>query len=93
MDGVRGQINTLEVYVETMPARVRLFDEITFAGNTNGWVDFTTGPWTPTEFADVILTFTWYVFGNRSSFGQRWLTDDSGATTPTMPSSRLRALA
>ncbi len=93
MDGVRGQVNILEVFVETIPTRVRLFDASTFAGNTNGWVDFATGPWTPTESADVVLTLTWYVFGSRSSFGQRWLTDDPGATILTTPSSRLRAPA
>lgn len=62
MDGVRNQLDTLEVSVVSLPGRGSLWNAYTYAGNTAGWATFgTSTTWTPTESADVLLTITWYV--------------------------------
>ncbi|KAK3357935.1 hypothetical protein B0T25DRAFT_427148, partial [Lasiosphaeria hispida] len=52
------QIDVLEIYVETLPSRQRLFSELIYAQNTL-WTEFTTGSWIPNISGDVLLTFTW----------------------------------
>ena len=59
VSSVRNQVNTVEFYVETLPARDRLFNQFTYTGNT-AWTTFSAGPWTATVSGDVLFTLTWY---------------------------------
>ncbi len=59
ISSVRNQANTIEMYVETLPAKSRLFNQYTAAGNT-AWTTFKAGPWTATISGDVLFTMTWY---------------------------------
>ncbi|KAM7183562.1 WSC domain containing protein [Rhypophila sp. PSN 637] len=56
---VRGATaNTLEIYLETLPSRQRLFGEFIYSGNT-AWTTWTTGSFVATTTANVLFTVTW----------------------------------
>jgi len=61
MSNVCGQVDTLEMYVETLPNRRRLAGQSTFAGNTapGTWAKFTTAPFALDTAGDVLITLTW----------------------------------
>ncbi len=59
ISSVRNQADIIEVYVETLPSRTRLFDQYTYAGSTV-WTMFKTNTFTATVSGDVLFTLTWY---------------------------------
>ncbi|KAK3314418.1 hypothetical protein B0H66DRAFT_482884, partial [Apodospora peruviana] len=58
MSNVRNLADTLELYVETLPSRQRIFNEYISAGNT-AWTTYTTGNFVAPITTDVLFTFTW----------------------------------
>ncbi len=58
ISSVRNQANTIDMYLDTLPSRTRLFGQNTASGNT-AWTTFKAGPWTATVSGDVLFTMTW----------------------------------
>jgi len=106
ISSVRGQANTIEMYVETLPGRSRLFGQYTASGNTP-WTLFRTNPWTATVSGDTLFTMTWCANSHVLGYSTNRLhprravlfmltghfSPNSGATTPTTASSCSRGRA
>ncbi|KAK4184539.1 hypothetical protein QBC35DRAFT_344433, partial [Podospora australis] len=60
LSNVRGNTaNTMELYIETLPSRQRLFNEYTYAANTAWTTWTTTGQWVAPRTENVLFTYTW----------------------------------
>lgn len=73
-------VNTLHLYVETLPEKRLVFSPYTVALNTDGWATFKPSPWTAPALGHIICTLHWYVSricrgaGRRLSLPQQILT-------------------